>query len=278
MGDVREVLITNKMNNKLTVITPVLNCIRFIESCITNVIEQQCPGVEHVIVDGGSTDGTVEIIQQHAQRYQHIRWVSEKDQGQSFAMNKGLQMASGSIVGFLNADDYYESGALKAAWDLIKDLPEPSLLVGNCNVWNNDGHLWFVSRPKQISLRNILLQRFRSAFPLNPSAYFYHKSLHQLIGPFDVTEHYAMDLDFILKAVQAGHVTYVDQLFGNFRSIEGTKTYEDMKQGTNPLRVQRIIDHHRKQQSAIYQLYLNILDVKGTILQRLLKLFRGHKS
>ena len=96
----------------ISIITPVYNGKRFIEFCIKNVIDQKCPNMEHIIVDGGSTDGTVEIIQRYAERYKHIRWVSEKDKGQSDAMNKGIRLAEGNIIGILNADDYYEPNVL----------------------------------------------------------------------------------------------------------------------------------------------------------------------
>ena len=92
----------------ISVITPVYNGESFIESCIKIVIEQNCGDVEHIIVDGGSQDGTVTIIKQYAEKYPHIRWISEADQGQSDAMNKGLDMAKGNIISFLNVDDYYE--------------------------------------------------------------------------------------------------------------------------------------------------------------------------
>ena len=72
------------------------------------MIEQNCGDVEHIIIDGGSQDGTVTIIKQYAEKYPHIRWISEADQGQSDAMNKGLDMAKGNIISFLNVDDYYE--------------------------------------------------------------------------------------------------------------------------------------------------------------------------
>jgi glycosyltransferase involved in cell wall biosynthesis len=86
--------------------TPVYNGQRFIEFCIKNVIDQHCSHAEHIIVDGGSTDGTVEIIKSYAEKYPHIRWISEKDNGQSDAMNKGISMAKGEILGVLNVDDF----------------------------------------------------------------------------------------------------------------------------------------------------------------------------
>lgn len=243
----------------ISIITPVFNGIRFIEFCINNVIEQNCPGLEHIIVDGGSTDGTVKVIENYAQRYKHIRWISEKDRGQSDAMNKGIVMAMGDILGFLPADDYYETGALSVALNIIKDLPDPSLLVANCNVWDNDGKLWFVSKPKNINLRNLLLGRFMEAFPMNPSAYIYHKSLHDRIGIYEVDEHYGMDVHFIFKAVQKAHVTYLDKTLGNYRYLEGTKTFEDDKSGGNKSRVKRIIGYYLKQQPLYYRLYIATL-------------------
>src|ERR1039457_2914178 len=162
------------MPSLLSVITPVFNGDRFIEFCIQNVIKQNCPDVEHIIVDGGSTDGTVDIIRQYAENHLHIRWVSEKDQGQSDAMNKWISMAAGAIIGFLNVDDYYEPDTLQDILKRFELLPEPSLLVGNCNIWDDDGKLLSVSRPSEIGLLNLLRGRYEDAFPMNPSAYFYH--------------------------------------------------------------------------------------------------------
>jgi glycosyltransferase involved in cell wall biosynthesis len=96
---------------QLSVITPVYNSERFIESCVRSVVEQNCPDVEHLIIDGGSTDRTMEIVKSYADLHPHIRWLSEKDKGQSDAMNKGLRLARGSLIGFLNADDFYEPDA-----------------------------------------------------------------------------------------------------------------------------------------------------------------------
>ena len=98
----------------ISIITPVYNGARYIEGCIETVMDQNHPNFEHIIVDGGSTDGTVEIINRYAAEYDHIRWVSEKDKGQSDAMNKGFEMSSGEIIGYLNADDYFNPGAFEA--------------------------------------------------------------------------------------------------------------------------------------------------------------------
>ncbi|WP_026840437.1 glycosyltransferase family 2 protein [Citrifermentans bremense] len=240
----------------LSVITPVFNGVRFMESCILNVIEQLRPGVEHVVVDGGSTDGTVDVIRRYAANHSHIRWISERDRGQSDAMNKGLGMAAGSVVSFLNVDDFYEPGTLSAAIALFERLPDPSLLVGNCNVWDDDGKLLFVSRPFRMSYENLLSGRFMEAFPMNPAAYFYHASLHRKIGLYDLDEHYAMDVEFILKAVQAANVVYLDRTFGNYRYLRGTKTYEQDQNGETQRVVRQVVYRHLKQLPLLRRLKL----------------------
>ena len=231
----------------LSVITPVFNGIRFIEGCLESVIGQNCPEAEHIVVDAGSSDGTLEVIRRYAQRYPHIRFVSEADRGQSDAMNKGIGMASGSIISILNVDDYYEPGALCDAVARFRDLPEPTLLVGNCNIWDDAGHLLGVCRPATVGLLNLLMQKYSSAFPMNPSGYFYHKSLHGVIGPYDVDEHFGMDVHFIFRALLGARVKYVDRMWGNMRYFAETKTYRDVENGQNRIRVGAITDFYRKQ-------------------------------
>jgi len=248
----------------ISIITPVFNGERFIESCIANVIEQNCPSLEHIIIDGASTDSTVAIVKKYADQHRHIRWVSEKDRGQSDAMNKGIALAKGNILGFLNVDDYYEPDVLRKIVEIFKTLPEPSLLVGNCNVWDDKGKLLFVSKPVKINMTNILLGRFLEAFPMNPTGYFYHASLHGAIGLYKTDEHYGMDLDFILRAVQQANVAYRDEVWGNYRYLQGTKTYTDDVSGANSRRVMTIVNYHLMAlpRSQRYRIYLHRFLIK----------------
>lgn len=255
----------------ISVITPVYNGELFIESCIRVVIDQVCPDVEHIIVDGGSTDRTVEIIKQYAEKYPHIRWVSEKDKGQSDAMNKGIAMAVGEILAILNVDDFYQPNVLNRISEIFKTLPEPSLLVGNCNIWNDEGKVFEVNKPAKLKLADLLLGWKINPFPANPSAYFYHTSLHQIIGDYEVEDHDAMDLHFLLRAVQVAWVKYVDETWGNFRFIKGTKTFNSNISGQTFPRIERILKAYRKHlplfqqwQVAIkYELYNKMYWVKN---------------
>lgn len=238
----------------ISVITPVYNGERFIESCIKVVIDQNCLDIEHIIVDGGSTDGTVEIIKQYAGKYPHIRWISEKDKGQSDAMNKGIAMAKGEILAILNVDDYYEPNVLNRVSEIFKTLPEPSLIVGNCNVWEDGDKLRFVNKPRKLGFKELLLVPYVNVFPMNPSAYFYHASLHQKIGLYKVEQHYTMDYDFILRAIPVATTKYVNETWGNYRLIEGTKTREDEISGQGLQRLENLLKSYRQQLPLLEQL------------------------
>ena len=261
------------MPTRLTIITPVLNGVRFIEYCLRNVIDQCCPDMEHIIVDGGSTDGTVEIIRRYAAEYPHIRWVSEVDRGQSDAMNKGLYMASGEIVGFLNSDDYYESGTLNEVLMRFQSLPEPSLLVGNCTIWGEGGVRLGVGKPMMIGYLSLLCGWLK-AFPMNPSSYFYHHSLHDRTGIFDVEEHYVMDIDFLLRATQSAHVKYADRNWGNMRYLPGTKTYDDVALGLNRCRSGIVLDRYRSQSPLFYRFASSLVVLLVKVCKPFLKYLR----
>lgn len=230
----------------ISIITPVYNGERFIEFCLQNVIAQNCSDIEHIIVDGGSTDKTVEIIKQYAEKYPHISWISEKDKGQSDAMNKGINMAKGEVLSFLNVDDYYEPNVLNRVLEIFQNLPNPSFLVGNCNLWNDEEELIAINKPKKMHFYDLLLGWDVNPFPANPSAYFYHKSIHEKIGLYDVEDHDAMDLHFLLQTVQVATVKYIDETWGNFRVIEGTKTYNSNKNGETLKRIRIILENYRQ--------------------------------
>ncbi|WP_138497667.1 glycosyltransferase family 2 protein [Nostoc sp. PA-18-2419] len=244
----------------ISIITPVYNGEKFIEFCLQVVIKQNFSEVEHIIVDGGSTDKTIDVIKHYANQYSHIRWISEKDQGQSDAMNKGISLAQGAIIGILNVDDFYEPNVIRRIWELFQTLPEPSLIVGNCNIWDHRDRLIQVNKPKRLRTVNLLTEKqinddgiIDTAYPVNPSAYFYHKSLHQQIGLYKVEEDYLMDLDFLLKAVRLAQVKYFNEIWGNYRYYPGTKTFGDITNGTSQTRIRQLFKEYAKTLSLIEQ-------------------------
>jgi glycosyltransferase involved in cell wall biosynthesis len=231
---------------QLSIITPVYNGEKFIESCLKVVIEQNCSDIEHIIVDGGSSDRTVKIIQQYARIYPHLRWISEKDKGQSDALNKGIKLAKGKIIAILNVDDRYEANVLNRILNYFQDLPEPSFLAGNCYIRDGNNNLLAINKPAKLRFWDLVKKPFLNPLPCNPSAYFYHKSIHNLVGFYKTDEHFAMDFDFILRAVRVATVKYVDEFWGNFLEHEATKTARDKQSGLAEKRVIALIETHQK--------------------------------
>lgn len=203
-------------NPLITVITPTFNGVGHLRQCVANVADQGVADVEHIVVDGGSRDGSSEVLAELAAIHPHLRHLSEPDRGQSDALNKGVALARGPILGVLNVDDTYEPGVLDRVVSLFSELPEPSFVTGNCAVRDFDGRVKFVNRPRRLRLWQLLLGTELVQFPLNPAAYFYHRSLHDRIGGYAEDLSYAMDLDFVLRAVQTATVHYVGETWGNF--------------------------------------------------------------
>lgn len=240
----------NDMNNQpyISIITPVYNGLPYIKQCIENVAGQihnlaRQNDIEHFIVDGGSTDGTTDVIRKQSEAFPHIRWISEPDKGQSDAMNKGIKLAKGEVIGILNVDDFYVPGMLNEVAECMRRLPANSFMAGNCKIWDNDGHCFMYNRPHSMSISelyyNIIAKHFEdnpNIFPYNPSAYFYHKSIHGVVGYYETQDHYTMDFDFIVRLVLNAdkiNLFYKNAYWGNFRQIPDSKTFQQTVLGNS---------------------------------------------
>jgi glycosyltransferase involved in cell wall biosynthesis len=232
----------------LSIITPVRNGANFIERCIQNVIRQNCAQAEHIIIDGASTDGTQEIIKKYASQYNHIRFLSEADKGQSDAMNKGIKLAYGPVISFLNADDFYEPDTFSYIINLFKNALPDTFLFGKCRVFDELNNKVSINNPRSIQLKYLLSTR---NFPNNPSAYFYHKSLHARVGYYNENEHYAMDIEFILKISTVAKPLRVDRILGNFNLMPGTKTFESLIEDKAIQRINELCGQHLKKLNLI---------------------------
>lgn len=215
------------MKPYLSIITPVFNSVGFIEKCLNNVIEQNGgDAVEHIIVDGGSTDGTVDVIRHYAKKYTHIRFISEPDKGQSHAMNKGIKLANGSIISFLNADDVYYPFTLRRVLHLFENKADLEFITGNCKVVSQKGDLIYLNRPKRVKAYHLF--SYTEAFPVNPVAYFYKKEIHKKTGLYNTDDHHTMDYDFILKASLVTNIIYFNEDWGYAMYHDGSKTQQDL--------------------------------------------------
>jgi len=204
------------MSLKISIITPSLNSSRYIEEAIVSVLQQGYDYTEHIIVDGGSTDGTIDILK----KYPHLKWVSEPDSGQPNAMNKGFGMSTGDIIGYLNADDYYLPGAFHAVLPWFEK--GSSFVVGKVNVLMDDGSSWI--NDARVSHTDMLKHWEPEAFCVNSSGYFYKREVQEKAGGFNENNRFAMDLEFLLDASKYYELKKIDAMLGVFRFIAGTIT------------------------------------------------------
>jgi glycosyltransferase involved in cell wall biosynthesis len=203
----------------ITVVTPSYNAAATIEETLRSVREQDYAHVEHVVVDGGSTDGTVAILE----RAERIRYVSEPDRGLSHAMNKGVAMADGAIIGWLNADDLYLPGALRTIGEAFAVRPEAEWATGRCLIVDGDGR---EIRKVATAYKNFFLRHYSRPLYLTQNfisapATFVRREAYQR-HPFREDYAMSMDYDVFLQLAQAGDPIVLDRDLACFRMAEGT--------------------------------------------------------
>lgn len=202
----------------VSIVTPSFNQARYIEATIQSVLEQDYPRIEYLIVDGGSTDGTVEIIKKHEGRISW--WVSEQDQGQTDAINKGFARANGEILAWLNSDDTYEPGAVAAAVKYLMEHLEAGMVYGDCNFINEEGQVIGRFGAAQTDYR--LLRQGYVHIP--QQTMFFRADLWKQVGPLDPSFFFAMDYDLWTRLAARTQLKYVPQTWANFRLHTSGKT------------------------------------------------------
>jgi glycosyltransferase involved in cell wall biosynthesis len=214
---------------------PSFNQVSFIERSLNSVVNQQYDGVELIVMDGGSRDGTREILERYSE---HIAlWRSEPDEGQSDALNRGFRRATGDIFGWLNSDDLYAPGTLQHVADIFAAHPEIDVVYGDWLMI--DEHDRILERCPALAPSRIRL--VTEGFFCNAQAMFWRRALHERIGEFDVGLHYTMDFDLFLRLISvAGARAFfrTPRSLGCFRIYAGQKTGSaDQKSANEHLRV-----------------------------------------
>jgi glycosyltransferase involved in cell wall biosynthesis len=212
---------------KISIITATFNRKNFLPRCIEGVARQSYPLKEHIIIDGGSTDGTITLLKTYAKKYPHIKWISEKDNGISSALNKGLAMATGDVIGVNGDDDFYEPGAFEIVATEFQKNTSVGVISGNCQHIRNDGTCFLTSKAAFTNRRD-LIEYWRdwasTSFLPAPSTFF-RKNVVDLVGGFDEADRYAMDYHHWIKITEKFDVKLVDKVLANFRDDEGTITH-----------------------------------------------------
>ena len=207
---------------RISIVTPSFNQGQFLERTILSVLNQNYPNLEYIIIDGASTDSSVEIIKKYEKYIAY--WVSEKDSGQSDAINKGFARATGQIYAYLNSDDIYLPDLFTVVADIFSQNPKISLLYGN--------KLIIDSNDKVISERRVTHYTYLSrlgfiygGFGVYQPASFWSKSIYDLSGGVDVSLKFCMDNDLFHKfLILGGKFQFLHRYFAGFRVHDSSKT------------------------------------------------------
>jgi hypothetical protein len=204
----------------LSVITPSYNQAAYIRHTIESVLVQDYPNGEHIVVDGGSTDGTVEILREYGERYpDRFRWVSEPDGGQSDALNKGLAMARGEIIGWQNSDDYYLPNSFGDALRYLLHHPEIAVVYGDCQLVDESGIPVGVLSSGSYDYGRLLYYCY-----IPNAASFMRRSALLGVGGVQQDLHYTMDYDLWLRLGFKNQMAYLPGLRGAWRQVAVAKT------------------------------------------------------
>lgn len=202
----------------VTVVTPSYNQASYLEETIQSVLAQTYPSVEYIIMDGGSNDGSLEVIKKYAPKLAH--WASEKDHGQTDAINKGFALAKGEILAWLNSDDTLLPNAAEEAVEYFSNHPETGLVYGDANYIDEKSRVIGRFPTAQTDLAK--LRRGYVHIPQQTS--FFRKSLWDHVGPLDPEFFFAMDYDLWVRLAEVSELKYIPRTWANFRLHADAKT------------------------------------------------------
>ena len=213
---------------KISIVTPSYNSGKYIRETIKSVLSQDYNNFEYFVIDGASTDSTVEILKEfeNDKKYKDkFRWLSEKDKGQTDAVNKGLRMCTGDWFAFLNADDYYEQGVFSKLAPYMKDNMDKGVIYGNCwNVFDGlDSKYNILSIPKE----SISQKAWSRGNHIYGPASFYNMKALKKVGEFDITLYHWMDWDMYARIAKIMEMKYVNINITNFRIVKDQKSPMD---------------------------------------------------
>lgn len=212
---------------RITVITPSYNQAPFLERTIRSVLDQGYPNLEYFIMDGGSTDGSVDIIRRYEK--QLAGWVSEKDGGQTDAINKGIARATGDIIAFLNSDDVYLPGSLDLVAKTMSSPDRPAWLVGACRVINADDEQLEELYHRMPESFTSYLMHSSGLFP-QPSS-FWSSELFRRHGRFSTNLHFAFDFEFHVRLLAGGEIPWLIE-----EPLAAFRVHGESKGSTAPIR------------------------------------------
>lgn len=225
---------SSKVWPKISIVMPTFNHAEYIERSLLSIINQAYPNIELIVIDGDSSDETPEIVRAYQKYISHL--VSEADNGQSDALNKGFALASGDIYGWLNSDDLYLPGVFYTAARALSAAPQKQVVFGDWLSIGKHDEILDYNHAFDFSVNHFKYEGFH----LNAQSMFWRSSVHKQFSGFDVSLHNTMDYQMILEfGLNAGQSKFLrlPMVFGAFRRYDGQKTG-----GMNA----RVLDEHKR--------------------------------
>ena len=213
---------------KISIITPSYNQGRFLETTIKSVLNQNYPNFEHIIIDNCSTDNTIDILK----KYPHLKWISEKDNGQVDAINKGLSMSTGEIVAYINSDDFYEKDTLEKIGEYFSQHPQVMWICGKCRIIKETGGEFFkpITWFKNFWLKRYSYNKLLAINFISQPTVFWRRQLIDEIGFLNCNLSFAADYEYWLRIGKKYKPAIINEYLANFRihpNAKGTTSYSE---------------------------------------------------
>lgn len=224
----------------VSIITPVFNGKLYLEQTIQSVLGQTYDNIEYIVIDGGSKDGSLKIIEKYAAQIDY--WQSEPDAGMYEAINKGLKIATGDILAYLNSDDLYYPDSIKNAVEYFKKYPQADLIYGNCDFINLNGKFLYHYYYPKFKLKSFVAMN-TSTIPQQTT--FWRRRIHEKVGYFDAQLKMCGDFDFYAKAGKCCKIEHTKKILAQFRIHQTSLTSKQAYRNTGEV-------------ALIHKRYLNI--------------------
>ena len=210
----------NKEQPLITIVTPLLNRDKYLEDLILSVKNQDYPYIEHIVADGGSTDGSIEILKKYEKIY-NLKWFSGKDKGIFDAYNKAFAIATGDIFAWQDSDDFYLPGAVKKVAEIFQKHPEVDFVFGNIMYCNADGKIIDYAKRPGFDPESLLY----NGMNISPQTVFFRRSLFEKLKWVDINYKMCGDYDFYLRAMKSGAEFYhIPEFLAVYRFHAGQQT------------------------------------------------------
>ena len=209
------------MRPKVSIVTSSYNQGDFIGRTIDSIQAQDYPDIEHIVVDGMSTDGTVDVLA----KFPHLKVIREPDQGQADAINKGFRASTGSILAFLNSDDTFEPGALRSVAEAISPEAGRHIVMGRCRFIDEDDRFLGIEHPSAFESHRRVLEIWKG-YCLPQPAIFWRREVWDLCGPLRIDERLLLDYDLFCRFSRRYRFHRIDRVLANYRLHGQSKTSE----------------------------------------------------